>query len=162
MKQLNRSQHNHLNPLTQQSTRFPLLWLIKSNRSLFFLVALSSFLTTAGEPVLFATPTPEQQKSTNFVKPHQQSYPHALAVSTTLGGLNAISCCAVEHYLPLWWPFNSIIARIGCTLLLPSLVYAYLSYAEERGITCHQSTMHANATLADWATYLAIKKYGYN
>jgi hypothetical protein len=104
-------------------------------------------------------PLSEQKNPPKKLNTYQQSYTHAIIMSTALGSLNALGCCILERHLPLWWPLNVVAARISCSLLLPSLVYAYLAFAEERGLSCHCSTMHTNAVVTDWITYLAIKKF---
>jgi hypothetical protein len=101
----------------------------------------------------------EQKDPLRTLQPQQQSYAHALIASATIGSLNALGCCLLERHLPVWWPINVIAARICCFLLLPSIVYSYLAFAEGHGITCHCSTMQTSAFITDWATYLAIKKY---
>jgi len=105
------------------------------------------------------TPTTEQKDPLRTLETAQQSYAHALIASAALGGLNTLSCLLLERHLPLWWPINVIAARISCSLLLPSIIYAYLAFAEGHGITCHSSTMQTSAFITDWVTYLAIKKY---
>lgn len=93
------------------------------------------------------------------IEPREQTYTQAIVLSAAIGSLNALGCCLLEQQLPLWWPLNVVAARISCSLLLPSLVYASLAFAERHGITCHSSTMHTSAVITDWTMYLAIKKF---
>lgn len=104
-------------------------------------------------------PTDKQEDLSRKIVPREQTYAQAIALGTALGGLNTLGCCLLEQQLPLWWPLNVVAARISCSLLLPSLVYASLAFAERHGITCHSSTMHTSSVITDWTTYLAIKKF---
>jgi hypothetical protein len=116
-------------------------------------------IRSADQQTFLLTPTTEQKDPLRTLQTERQSYAHALIASATIGSLNALGCCLLERYIPVWWPINVVVARISCSLLLPSIVYAYLAFAEGHGITCHCSTMHTSAVIADWTTYLAIKKY---
>lgn len=96
------------------------------------------------------------------IQPRQQSYMQAVIISATIGSLNALGCCMLERQLPLLWPINLLVARISCSLFLPSSIYFYLAFAERGGITCHCTTMQTSATIADWTTYLTIKNSNYS
>lgn len=99
------------------------------------------------------------QQESDTRKPQKQSLAQAIGTGLVIGGIHALGCCYLEKKLPLWRPFNRIVAPICCLLTLPSSISIYLALAEQHGITCSYRTVEETAPLSFLVCHIALKKY---